>query len=155
MKKKDIIIIFAFAILLLVVVFVLIKNNKNSYNSELEGRWTSVEGTLIKVIKEYKDNQPVYFNDNIVEYWLDIKKDGKYILYFSDVIDKSRSNYSIENNIVERGKYNINPNDENIIYFNSDDKNHVDNSSIWSCKISENNKLFNCTNYADEFVKNN
>lgn len=152
MKKKDVIIIFAFVMILSIVVFLLIRSNKNSYNSELQGRWTSVEGTLIRVIKEYKDNQPVYFDDNIVEYLLDLKKNGKYILYFNDEIDKSRSNYNIEKNLLEKGKYNIDSN--NKIYFDSDNKNMPAGyiSYIWNCEV-ENKNLRNCTNYAYNFIK--
>ena len=151
MKKKLIITISCLLILSLII-FILIKNNKKDYNSELIGRWTSVEGTLIKIIKEYKYGQPVYANDNIVEYWLDIKKNGKYILYFNDIADKSRSDFSIENNLVEKGKYNIDSN--NKIYFDSADKNMPSSptSYIWTCEV-ENEILHNCTNHAYEFTK--
>ena len=104
MKKKIIILI---VILLIVSVIVWIILSKENDNITLEGRWTSTEDSLIKIIREYKDGQPVYANKNIVEYWLDLKKDGKYILYYNDVADKSRSNYSIEKNLLGKGNYNF------------------------------------------------
>ena len=109
---------------------------------------------MIKVIKEYNDGQPVYANENVVEYWLDLKKDGKYVLYFNDVVDQSRSDYNIEKNLIEIGKYNIDS--SNKIYFDSADKNlpSTSVSYIWNCEV-ENEDLHNCTNYAYEFIKNN
>ena len=125
---------------------------KDNNSIALEGRWTSTRDSLIRVIKEYKDGQPVYANNNIVEYWLDLKKDGKYALYFNDVADESRSNYNIEKNLIEKGKYNISSN--NKIYFDSDNKNLPSNSAsyIWICEV-EGENLHNCTNYAYDFVK--
>ena len=105
MKKKMVIILAILLIVLTITCIILL--SKNSKDTALEGRWTSTRDSLIRVIKEYKDGQPVYANENIVEYWLDLKKDGKYVLYFNDVVDQSRSNYNIEKNLIERGKYNI------------------------------------------------
>ena len=154
-KNKKSIVIICISILVIIVICILYINIKNThYDSRLEGRWTSVDGTLIRVIKEYKYGQPVYANDNIVEYWLDIKKDGKYILYYNDVEDKSRSNFNIEKNLVEKGKWNIDPNNKNIIYFEPDYSNSTI-SYIWNCKINEDNKIIDCTNYANEFVNDN
>ena len=126
--------------------------SKENNNITLEGRWTSTRDSLIRIIKEYRDGEPIYANDNIVEYWLDLKKDGSYILYFNDVADKSRSNYNIEKNLLEKGKYNIDS--KNKIYFDSDNKNLPSNSAsyIWICEV-ENENLHNCTNYAYEFIK--
>lgn len=150
MKKKMVIILAILLIVLTITCIILL--SKNSKDTALEGRWTSTRDSLIRVIKEYKDGQPVYANDNIVEYWLDLKKDGKYVLYFNDVVDQSRSNYNIEKNLIERGKYNIDSN--NKIYFDSDDKNLPSNSAsyIWICEV-EGENLHNCTNYAYDFVK--
>ena len=149
MKKKIIILIVIFLIVSVIVWIMLSKENNNI---TLEGRWTSTGDSLIRIIKEYRDGEPVYANDNIVEYWLDLKKDGKYVLYFNDVADKSRSDYNIEKNLLEKGKYNIDS--KNKIYFNSDNKNLPSNSAsyIWICEV-ENENLHNCTNYAYEFVK--
>ena len=126
-----------------------IENN----SAKLEGRWTSTEESLIKTVIEYKDDKPVYANENIIEYWLDLKKDGKYTLYFNDIADKSRSNYNIEEKLLEIGKYNIDSNKK--IYFDSDNKNLPSNSAsyIWTCEVANQN-LHNCSNYAYEFVKN-
>lgn len=149
MKKKIIILIVIFLIVSVIVWIMLSKENNNI---TLEGRWTSTGDSLIRIIKEYRDGEPVYANDNIVEYWLDLKKDGKYVLYFNDVADESRSNYNIEKNLLEKGKYNIDS--KNKIYFNSDNKNLPSNSAsyIWICEV-ENENLHNCTNYAYEFIK--
>lgn len=149
MKKKIIILIVIFLIVSVIVWIMLSKENNNI---TLEGRWTSTGDSLIRIIKEYRDGEPVYANDNIVEYWLDLKKDGKYVLYFNDVADESRSNYNIEKNLLEKGKYNIDS--KNKIYFNSDNKNLSSNSAsyIWICEV-ENENLHNCTNYAYEFIK--
>lgn len=149
MKKKIIILIVIFLIVSVIVWIMLSKENNNI---TLEGRWTSTRDSLIRIIKEYRDGEPVYANDNIVEYWLDLKKDGSYILYFNDVADKSRSNYNIEKNLLEKGKYNIDS--KNKIYFDSDNKNLPSNSAsyIWICEV-ENENLHNCTNYAYEFIK--
>ena len=164
MNKKSIIIISILSLIIIGLICVIIYINNyykkqldyifytNAEDATLEGRWTSTRDSLIKVIKEYKDGQPVYANENVVEYWLDLKKDGKYILYFNDVADQSRSNYNIEKNLIERGKYNIDSN--NKIYFDSDDKNLPSSSAsyIWNCEVESEN-LHNCTNYAYEFVK--
>ena len=149
MKKKIIILIVIFLIVSVIVWIMLSKENNNI---TLEGRWTSTRDSLIRIIKEYRDGEPIYANDNIVEYWLDLKKDGSYILYFNDVADKSRSNYNIEKNLLEKGKYNIDS--KNKIYFDSDNKNLPSNSAsyIWICEV-ENENLHNCTNYAYEFIK--
>ena len=149
MKKKIIILIVIFLIVSVIVWIMLSKENNNI---TLEGRWTSTGDSLIRIIKEYRDGEPVYANDNIVEYWLDLKKDGKYVLYFNDVADESRSNYNIEKNLLEKGKYNIDS--KNKIYFNSDNKNLPSNSAsyIWICEV-ENENLHNCTNYTYEFIK--
>lgn len=147
MKKK----IFVLIVILLIVAFIVwIIFLKENNSKVLTGRWTSTRNSLIRVIKEYKDGKPIYENENIVEYWLDLEENGKYILYFNDVADESRSNYNIEKNLLEKGKYNIDSN--NKIYFNQEDKN-TQGSYIWICDISENSKLHNCTNYAYEFVK--
>ena len=150
MKKKIIILIVIFLIVSVIVWIMLSKENNNI---TLEGRWTSTRDSLIRIIKEYRDGEPVYENDNIVEYWLDLKKDGKYVLYFNDVADESRSNYNIEKNLLEKGKYNIDS--KNKIYFDSDNKNLPSNSAsyIWICDIDEKYDLHNCTNYAYEFIK--
>lgn len=149
MKKKIIILIVIFLIVSVIVWIMLSKENNNI---TLEGRWTSTRDSLIRIIKEYRDGEPVYANNNIVEYWLDLKKDSSYILYFNDVTDKSRSNYNIEKNLLEKGKYNIDS--KNKIYFDSDNKNLPSNSAsyIWICEV-ENENLHNCTNYAYEFIK--
>ena len=151
MKKKAIIIIVILLIILAGIGAILLQNENNGIT--LEGRWTSTRDSLIRVIKEYKDGQPVYANENVVEYWLDLKKDGSYILYFNEVADKSRSNYNIERNLLEKGKYNFDSN--NKIYFNSDNKNMPASytSYIWICEV-ENENLHNCTNYAYDFIKN-
>ena len=150
MNKKIVIILAILLIVLTITCIILL--SKNNKDTALEGRWTSTRDSLIRVIKEYKDGQPVYANENIVEYWLDLKKDGKYVLYFNDVVDQSRSNYNIEKNLIERGKYNIDSN--NKIYFDSADKNLPSTSAnyIWNCEV-ENENLHNCTNYAYEFIK--
>ena len=150
MKKKVIIIIVILLIILAVTCAILLQKGNNSIT--LEGRWTSTRDSLIRVIKEYKDGQPVYANENVVEYWLDFKKDGSYILYFNEVADKSRSNYNIEKNLLEKGKYNFDS--INKIYFNSDNKNMPAGytSYIWICEV-ENENLHNCTNYAYDFIK--
>ena len=151
MKKKAIIIIVILLIILAVTCAILLQKGNNGIT--LEGRWTSTRDSLIRVIKEYKDGQPVYANENVVEYWLDLKKDGSYILYFNEVADKSRSNYNIEKNLLEKGKYNFDSN--NKIYFNSDNKNMPAGytSYIWICEV-KNENLHNCTNYAYDFIKN-
>ena len=105
MKKKAIIIIVILLIILAGIGAILLQNENNGIT--LKGWWTSTRDSLIRVIKEYKDGQPVYANENVVEYWLDLKKDGSYILYFNEVADKSRSNYNIEKNLLEKGKYNF------------------------------------------------
>lgn len=150
-KKKIITIILVFCLFVSALVIILTKNNNEDF--ELIGRWTSTRDSLIRVIKEYKDGQPVYANENVVEYWLDLKKDGKYVLYFNDVVDQIRSNYNIEKNLMERGKYNIDSN--NKIYFDSADKNLPSTSAnyIWNCEV-KNENLHNCTNYAYDFIKN-
>ena len=150
MKKKIVIILIIFLIILAITCIILLTNKRNG--TTLKGRWTSTRDSVIKTIIEYKDGKPVYANENVVEYWLDLKKDGKYILYFNDVADKSRSNYNIEKNLLEKGKYNIDS--KNKIYFNSDNKNLPSNSAsyIWICEV-ENENLHNCTNYAYEFIK--
>ena len=152
MKKKIIIIIVILLIIFSITCVILLQKENNDIT--LEGRWTSTRDSLIRIIKEYRDGEPVYANDNIVEYWLDLKKDGSYILYFNDVADKSRSNYNIEKNLLEKGKYNIDS--KNKIYFDSDNKNMSAGytSYIWICDIDEKYNLHNCTNYAYEFVKN-
>ena len=151
MKKKAIIIIVILLIILAVTCAILLRKENNGIT--LDGRWTSTRDSLIKVIKEYKNGQPVYANENVVEYWLDLKKDGSYILYFNEVADKSRSNYNIEKNLLEKGKYNIDSN--NKIYFDSDNKNLPISSAsyIWTCEVEDKN-LHNCKNYAYEFIKN-
>ena len=151
MKKKVIIIIVILLIISAVTCAILLRKENNGIT--LEGRWTSTRDSLIRVIKEYKDGQPVYANENVVEYWLDLKKDGSYVLYFNEVADKSRSNYNIERNLLEKGKYNFDSN--NKIYFNSDNKNMPAGytSYIWICEV-ENKNLHNCTNYAYDFIKN-
>ena len=145
-------IIIMLVIFLIVLAIVCAKSMKENNNTILEGRWTSTRDSLIRVIKEYKDGQPIYANENVVEYWLDLKKDGKYVLYFNDVADESRSNYNIEKNLLEKGKYNIDSNDK--IYFDSDNKNLPASSVsyIWTCEV-DNENLHNCTNYAYEFIK--
>lgn len=150
MKKK---IIIPIVILLIVLIIVWIMLFKENNSIALEGSWTSTEDSLIKTILEYKDGQPVYENENIVEYWLELKKDSKYVLYFNDIDDKSRSNYNIDIKILETGKYNIDLN--NKIYFDPDNKNLPSNSAsyIWTCEV-ENENLHNCTNYAYEFINN-
>ncbi len=147
--KKIIIIIVILLIILTITCIVSLKNNNSP---RLEGRWTSTRDSLIRVIKEYKDGYPVYANEDVVEYWLDLKNDGKYILYYNDVVDQSRSNYNIEKNLLEKGKYNLDSNSK--IYFDSDNKNLPSNSAsyIWTCEV-DNENLHNCTNYAYEFVK--
>ena len=150
MKKKIVIILVIFLIILAITCIILLTKERNG--TTFEGRWTSTRDSLIRIIKEYKDGQPVYENENVIEYWLDLKKDGKYILYFNDVADKSRSNYNIEKNLLEKGKYNIDS--KNKIYFDSDNKNSPSTSAsyIWTCKI-DNENLHNCTNHAYEFIK--
>ena len=150
MKKKKIIIAVIFLIILTTICIILLTKRING--TTLEGHWISTEDSLIKTIIEYKDDQPVYANENIVEYWLELKKNGKYALYFNDIVDKSRSNYNIDAKILETGKYNIDANSK--IYFDSDNKNLPSNSAsyIWSCEV-ENDNLHNCTNYAYEFIK--
>ena len=150
MKKKVIIIIVILLIISAVTCAILLRKENNGIT--LEGRWTSTRDSLIRVIKEYKDGQPVYANENVVEYWLDLKKDGSYVLYFNEVADKSRSNYNIEKNLLEKGKYNFDSN--NKIYFNSDNKNMPAGytSYIWICEVEKEN-LHNCTNYAYDFIK--
>lgn len=150
MKKK---VIIPIVILLIVLIIVWIMLSKENNSIALEGNWTSTEDSLIKTIIEYKDGQPVYANKNIVEYWLELKKDSKYVLYFNDIDDKSRSNYNIDAKILETGKYNIDSN--NKIYFDPNNKNLPASSTnyIWICDL-ENENLHNCTNYAYEFIKN-
>lgn len=147
--KKKIIILVAICLAIIAIIIISIKYNKKDYDYLL-GRWTSVDGTIIKVIKEYKYEQPIYVNENIIEYWLDIKNNSKYILYYNDNADKSRSNFSIEKNIIEKGKYNIDTKQENIIYFSPES---YDNGYIWTCKIKNNNELYNCQNHASNFIK--
>ena len=147
-KKITIIVV----IFLMALAIVCAKSMKENNNTILEGRWTSTRDSLIRVIKEYKDGQPIYVNETVVEYWLDLKKDGKYALYFNDVVDQSRSDYNIEKNLLEKGKYNIDSNDK--IYFDSDNKNLPSSSVsyIWTCE-ADNENLHNCTNYAYDFIK--
>lgn len=149
MKKKIIILIVIFLIVSVIVWIMLSKENNNI---TLEGRWTSTGDSLIRIIKEYRDGEPVYANENTVEYWLELKRNSKYALYYNEIDDKSRSNYNIDSKILETGKYNIDS--DNKIYFNSDNKNLPSNSAsyIWICEV-ENENLHNCTNYAYEFVK--
>lgn len=148
--KKKLIIFFAVCLLVLAIITILISHNKNQ-NNYLDGRWISDKNELIKIVKEYKNGQPEYANENILEYWLDIKKDSTYILFFNDIDDKSRSNYNIEKNIFEKGKYNFDYENGNIIYFSPQKKY---DRSIWTCEIENGNKLYNCTNYAYDFLKN-
>lgn len=145
-------IIIIMVILLLILAITCIISLKNNNSQRLEGRWTSTRDSLIRIIREYKDGYPVYANEDVVEYWLDLKNDGKYILYFNDVVDQSRSNYNIEKNLLEKGKYNLDSNSK--IYFDSDNKNLPSNSTsyIWNCEV-KNENLYNCTNYAYEFIK--
>lgn len=149
-EKKVIIIVAILLIVLLVTCTILLRKEHNG--AAFEGRWISTRDSLIKIIKEYNDGQPVYANKNVVEYWLDLKKDGSYILHFNDVADQSRSNYNIEKNLLEKGKYNIDSN--NKIYFDSDNKNMPSSSAsyIWTCE-EDNESLHNCTYYAYEFIK--
>ena len=149
MKKK---IIIPIVILMIIGIVVWIVLSKVNNSVTLEGNWISTEDSLIKTIIEYKDDQPVYANENVVEYWLELKKNGKYALYYNDIDDKSRSNYNIDSKILETGTYNIDS--DNKIYFDSDNKNLPSSSAsyIWICEVESEN-LHNCTNYAYEFVK--
>ena len=129
-----------------------IYNVINTYvntDSNLVGRWSSKDNSVIKIVKEYRGNTPIYDNNNIVGYWLDISEKGKYILYYVDIDDKSRSDFNYINNMVEKGKYNIDNNDNSIIYFNPISN---DNSFIWTCHIND-LELSNCNNYATDFIK--
>lgn len=150
MKKKIVIILAILLIVLSITCIILLTKRRNG--TTLEGHWISTEDSLIKTIIEYKDDQPVYANENVVEYWLELKKNGKYALYYNDIDDKSRSNYNIDSKILETGKYNIDS--DNKIYFDSDNKNLPSSSAsyIWICEVESEN-LHNCTNYAYEFVK--
>ncbi len=150
MKKR---IIISIVILLIVAIIVLMIVSKKNNSVTLSGRWTSTRDSVIKIIKEYKNGQPIYANENVVEYWLDLKEGGKYNLYFNDVADQIRSNYNIEKNLLEKGKYNIAS--DNKIYFDSEDKNTPSSyvGYIWNCDIDEKFDIHNCTNYAYEFVK--
>lgn len=150
--KKIFILLGVFLIVLMIVVILLIKGNKAHYYSELDGRWVSNEDTLIKTIKEYENGQPVYADDNasIVTYYLDIKKDGKYFLYYSDVEDLGRSDYSIEKNILEKGNYNFDINENGIIYFSPGSN---DDGYIWKCELQNDNELHNCNRHATIFMK--
>lgn len=152
MNLKKIIILFS-VIFIVILSILLIFFSKKSDEKSINGRWISKDDSIIRVITEYKDGQPVYNNENIIEYCLEIKKEGSYILYFKDGTNKDNSNYEIENNIIEQGKYNINPNDENIIYFDSDNGNQISGSFIWNCKLYDDINIRECTNYAYEFVK--
>ncbi len=152
MNLKKIIILFS-VIFILILSILLIFINKKSDEKSINGRWISKDDSIIRVITAYKNGQPVYSNENIIEYCLEIKKEGSYIIYFKDGTNKDNSNYEIENNIIEQGKYSINPNDENMIYFDSDNKNQLSGSFIWNCKLYDGNNLYECTNYAYEFVK--
>ena len=149
MKKKLIIIIIPILLIIFGIIYILVNNNKTKYDY-LKGRWESIDGTLIKVIKEYKNDTPIYENDNIISYWLDIKNNNTYILYYNDISDKGRSNYNIEERIIEKGNYNIDSHNKNIIYFNPNKYNH---SYIWTCEINNNKELHNCNNYAYDFIK--
>lgn len=150
MKKKIVIILAILLIVLSITCIILLTIIRNG--TTLKGHWISTEDSLIKTIIEYKDDQPVYANENVVEYWLELKKNGKYALYYNDIDDKSRSNYNIDSKILETGKYNIDS--DNKIYFDSDNKNLPSSSAsyIWICEVESEN-LHNCTNYAYEFVK--
>ena len=129
-----------------------IYNVINTYvntDSNLVGRWSSKDNSVIKIVKEYSGNTPIYDNNNIVGYWLDISENGKYIIYYLDIDDKSRSDFNYINNMVEKGKYNIDNKDNSIIYFNPISN---DNSFIWTCHIND-LELSNCNNYATDFIK--
>ena len=150
MSKKAIKIIslcLMMGVCIMVILFIKYRHNNNSIS---EGRWSSKDDSIIKIVKEYMDDKPVYDNDNIVEYWLDIKENGEYILYYIDVSDKGRSNFSILENITEKGKYNIDNKDAGIIYFSPISNNH---SFIWTCHIKNDNNLYDCNNYSTDFVK--
>ena len=138
--KKSIKLILVFILLLLIVLFILLRSNDDS---NLIGEWNSKDGTIIRIIKEYRDGQPVYVNDDILEYKLEIKKNNKYTLY---CIDKDKM--YLDKSIVEDGKYNIDPNDYKIIYFHS----NLENNYIWKCKLN-NNRLSDCDDFATEFIK--
>lgn len=130
-------IIFVFILLIIFVTFIfLLHNNKNNLN--VSGKYISTEGSIIKIVKEYKDGNPVYVNEDINVYILDIKSNNEYILYAN-------------NSIVDSGKYNTNTDNEKIMYFNSSLNSNI---FIWQCKIKD-NTLYDCNNYATDFVIEN
>lgn len=142
MKRKVIAIVGLFLVLSLVGVILFSYGYNDSVG--IMGKWNSVDGTLIKIIKEYKDGKAIYVDDNIIKYQLEIKKRNKYILYYS-VIDEM----SNDSNIMESGRYNIDLDSKGIIYFDSEIGN---DSYIWKCRLGD-NKLYDCDNYAIEFVR--
>lgn len=123
-------------IVILILVIIIFINKEDNSDKKIIGKWTSVDGTIIKIVKKYKDGKPVYANDDIEKYQLEIKKNNEFILYAN-------------NNIIENGKYNIDSNNEEIIYFNSESN----NTFIWQCKIRD-NSLYDCNNYVEEFKTN-
>ena len=130
-------------IILVITIFYVIKKDKKT-DSQMLGKWISDPGTIIKTIKEYKDDKPIYVEENIVEYWLEIREDSVYILYSVDNDNKVK--------LLETGNYNENPNNKNTIYFSP---NNIGNKKkyIWNCNKDKENKFNNCTNYATEFSK--
>ena len=140
---KKVFILFGITIFTLgIFIFLNTKNRRANY-SELEGRWHSLD--VIKVIKDY-DEKPIYANPEIVEYYLDLKKDGSYILYYNDVSEKDKSTYRIDNNIYEEGTFSFDTKDKNVIHFNP-----IKNGYIWTCELND-NVLEKCNNHATTFV---
>ena len=146
MNKKVLLIIIPLFVILLVLLFLL--NNKDN-NIIAKARYTSVDDTLIKTIINYDNNKPIYANASIVNYYIDIKNNNKYSIYYTDVSDKSRSNYNIKKNLIEEGTISLNNNNQNIIYFSPNKHNNY----IWTCEITNDYQLHNCTNYATNFKR--
>lgn len=107
--------------------------NEEKVIKQLEGQWIA-DGTQMKVVLEIVDGEPVYADDYDLPYYLNINKDGTYLLDLNN-----------ENNQTENGKYSV---AENKINFRPE----TDEGFIWSCELLNDNEL-HCENYATVFMK--
>lgn len=124
MRKK----IFTIVVMLLFLGIVGCKNNEKNKDS-FKGRWIA-DGTQIKHIIAIVDDKPVYEEEDLPPYILDIDGHGNYTLQLKNHI------YTGIYEIVE----------ENNIYFESDE------STDFTCNIKKENEL-ECQMYATLFIR--
>lgn len=111
------------------------KYKEDKLLNQLEGQWIA-DGTQIKSIIDMVDGEHIYADDYDLPYYLNINKDGTYLL-----------NLNNKTNYTEKGKYSIT---DNKINFNPE----TDDGFIWSCKLPNDNEL-HCENYATIFLSVN